>query len=233
MSRPAASPRTPCRSSATTPTSWPPAAPGLRCSPPGRCRKPGLGSHRPRRHPAVTRTGTALFRRIPHLARSRQDRHPRRRRPRRARRRRRDRRTPGPGGCTRTAQSIRGTSQNPDAFFQAREAANPFYDAFAGSVADTHGHVRGADRPRLPALRLPRASRGRSVLVMMGSGAECAHEVVDSRGARRAGRRVQGSSVPAVLDGAISRRAAADRPHLAVLDRTKEPGSAGEPLLLE
>lgn len=129
---------------------------------------------------------------------------------------------------------IRGTSQNPDAFFQAREAANPFYDAFARSLEqvmrrfeeltgrgyhafDYHGH--------------PEADR---VIILMGSGAECAHEAVDWLLER--GERVGVLKVRLFRPWSTERFLAALPPtarHLAVLDRTKEPGSAGEPLLLE
>jgi len=129
---------------------------------------------------------------------------------------------------------LRGTAQNPDAFFQAREACNPFYaacpevvqaemDRFAGRtgrsyhLVDYHGH--------------PEAER---VVVVMGSGAEVVHETVDWLVAR--GERVGVLKVrlfrpfpAAAFLAALPRTARA----IAVLDRTKEPGAPGEPLYLD
>ena len=75
----------------------------------------------------------------------------------------------------------------------------------------------------------PEAER---VMVIMGSGAETAHETVDWLNcARREGGRAQGPALPAVRRGGL-RRARCRRPPepIAVLDRTKEPGAVGEPL---
>ncbi len=54
---------------------------------------------------------------------------------------------------------LRGTAQNPDVFFQAREACNPFYDACAGHRAEDDGQVRQAGRPAVSPVRLPRGGR--------------------------------------------------------------------------
>ena len=68
----------------------------------------------------------------------------------------------------------------------------------------------------------------------MGSGAETAHEAVDvPDGPRREGRRAEGPAVSSVLTQRVPVRAAAQRPRLAVLDRTKEPGAPGDPLYLD
>ena len=75
---------------------------------------------------------------------------------------------------------MRGTAQNPDVFFQAREAANPFYAALPAIVQEAMDALRRAHRAG--SYRLfdyvghPEAER---VIVMMGSGAETAHETVD------------------------------------------------------
>ncbi|MDZ7731802.1 MAG: hypothetical protein U5R31_00650 [Acidimicrobiia bacterium] len=66
------------------------------------------------------------------------------------------------GAVTRTVRSCAGTAQNPDTFFQAREAANPFHDACPAIVADDHGPLRRAHRAPLPPLRLRRPPRGRA-----------------------------------------------------------------------
>ena len=75
---------------------------------------------------------------------------------------------------------VRGTAQNPDTFFQAREACNSLLRRVPRDRA-------GGDGPRsptrtgraLPALRLRRPPEAERVIVMMGSGAETAHETVD------------------------------------------------------
>ena len=131
---------------------------------------------------------------------------------------------------------MRGTAQNPDVFFQAREAANPFHDAVPGVVA---GGLRRARR-RAPAAATalvdydgaPDAER---VVVLMGSGAGAAAEAVDALVA--AGERVgagDGAALPAV-PGRRARARPCRRPctRIAVLDRTKEPGAVGEPLYLD
>ena len=129
---------------------------------------------------------------------------------------------------------VRGTSQNPDAFFQAREAANPFYDAFADrleSVMDRFKELTGRSYRAFDYHGHPEAER---VIVLMGSGAECAHETVDWLLER--GERVGVLKVRLFRPWSTGRFLAAlpaTVRHLAVLDRTKEPGSAGEPLLLE
>ena len=75
---------------------------------------------------------------------------------------------------------LRGTAQNPDVFFQAREACNPFYAACPGHRAEGHGRIRRADRARninlFDYVGAPDAER---VIVLMGSGCEAAHETVE------------------------------------------------------
>ncbi|MFO0747786.1 MAG: pyruvate:ferredoxin (flavodoxin) oxidoreductase [Myxococcota bacterium] len=131
---------------------------------------------------------------------------------------------------------LRGTAQNPDAFFQAREAGNRWTDAAPGIVEDVM--ARFAARTGR-AYRLfdyvghPEAER---VIVMMGSGAECAHETVEAMNAETPGAKV------GVLKVRLFRPFAADRllaalpktvKSIAVLDRTKEPGAQGDPLFLD
>lgn len=129
---------------------------------------------------------------------------------------------------------IRGTSQNPDAFFQSREATNPFYQAFPErleAVMSRFGEITGRRYQLFDYVGHPEAER---VVILMGSGAECAHETVEWL-------MEQGQKV-GVLKVRLFRPFASDRflqalpgtvKHLAVLDRTKEPGAQGEPLLLE
>ena len=126
---------------------------------------------------------------------------------------------------------IRGTAQNPDVFFQAREACNPYYIACPGIVQeemDKFAKVVGRQYHLFDYYGAPDAER---VIVLMGSGAEAAKETVDYLNA-------QGEKVGAVIVrlfrpfsvkhfiGALP----ATVKSVAVLDRTKEPGSIGEPL---
>ena len=129
---------------------------------------------------------------------------------------------------------IRGTAQNPDVYFQARETVNPYYSRLGGIVQEAMDAL--AERTGR-AYRLveyaghPEATR---VLVIMGSGGVAARETVTHLGA--AGERVGVLQVrlyrpypAAELVGALPPTVEA----VAVLDRTKEPGSQGEPLFLD
>jgi len=127
---------------------------------------------------------------------------------------------------------VRGTAQNPDAFFQSREAANPFYDncpAVVAATMDRFAALTGRRYAPFDYVGHPEAER---VVVMMGSGAECVHETVDHLVA--SGERVGLVKVRLYRPFSIERFTAALPPgvrSVAVLDRTKEPGSVGEPLL--
>jgi pyruvate-ferredoxin/flavodoxin oxidoreductase len=129
---------------------------------------------------------------------------------------------------------LRGTSQNPDTYFQSREAIEPFY-AKAPSIVEAtmarFAELTGRSYRLFDYAGHPEAER---VIVMMGSGAECAHETVDHLALR--GERVGVVKVrlfrPFSIDHFLAALPKTAR-SIAVLDRTKEPGSIGEPLLLE
>jgi pyruvate-ferredoxin/flavodoxin oxidoreductase len=137
-------------------------------------------------------------------------------------------------GLTPDRPVLRGTAQNPDVFFQAREAANRFYDACASIVERTmesFAEVTGRRYRLFDYVGDPAAER---VIVLMGSGAETAHEVTEYLAAR--GEKVGVLKVR--LYRPFSRTAfLAALPRsvggLAVLDRTKEPGATGDPLYLD
>jgi pyruvate-ferredoxin/flavodoxin oxidoreductase len=135
---------------------------------------------------------------------------------------------------TPDAPLLRGTAQNPDTFFQAREAANPFFDALPGIVQATMERF-GALTGRQYGLfeRFGHAEPER-VIVAMGSGIGAIQETVEHLVAR--GERVGGIAVrlfrPFDLK-AFARALPASVRQLAVLDRTKEPGAVGEPLFQE
>ncbi len=129
---------------------------------------------------------------------------------------------------------IRGTSQNPDAFFQSREAANPFYDAFEHKFEAILRKFRELTGRAYAPFEYHGDPEAENVIVLMGSGAECAQETVDILASR--GEKVGILKVrlfrPYSVDNFLAALPKSVR-NVAVLDRTKEPGSAGEPLLLE
>jgi len=126
---------------------------------------------------------------------------------------------------------IRGTAQNPDAFFQAREAVEPFYRACPGVVEATlrrFGELTGREYRLFEYTGHPEAER---VVVMIGSGAETARETVDWLVAR--GERVGVLQVRLYRPFSCRHFLEALPPTvraIAALDRIKEPGAAGEPL---
>ncbi|HEU5180435.1 MAG TPA: pyruvate:ferredoxin (flavodoxin) oxidoreductase [Candidatus Polarisedimenticolia bacterium] len=129
---------------------------------------------------------------------------------------------------------LRGTAQNPDVFFQAREAANSFYDALPGIVQktmDAFAKATGRHYGLFDYIGHPAAER---VIVLMGSGAETVHETVDEL----TGKGEKVGVLKVRLYRPFSRTAfLAALPKsvraLAVLDRTKEPGALGDPLYLD
>ncbi len=129
---------------------------------------------------------------------------------------------------------LRGTAQNPDTFFQAREASNPFYLACpvtVEKVMNRFGVLTGRQYRLFEYVGHPQAER---VVVIMGSGAETAHETVEHL--------VGDGEKVGVLKVRLYRPFSVERflsalPEsvcaIAVMDRSKEPGSIGEPLFLD
>ncbi len=129
---------------------------------------------------------------------------------------------------------IRGTAQNPDVFFQSREACSPYYRATPRIVLkymERFEQLTGRRYRLFDYFGDPEAER---VIVVMGSGAETVRETVDrlvSRGERvgvlqvRLFRPFSARHFLNVLPATVRR--------IAVLDRTKEPGAPGEPLYLD
>ncbi len=129
---------------------------------------------------------------------------------------------------------VRGTAQNPDIYFQAREACNPFYDAIPGIVEEylvKLGEITGRKHGLFDYYGAPDADR---VVIAMGSATEAIREGIDYLNAQ--GEKVGLVSVHlyrpfsakhflSVLPKTAKR--------ICVLDRTKEPGATGEPLYLD
>jgi pyruvate-ferredoxin/flavodoxin oxidoreductase len=126
---------------------------------------------------------------------------------------------------------VRGTAQNPDVFFQARETVNPFYAACPGIVQkamDRFAEVTGRSYHLFDYVGAPDAER---VIVLMGSGAEAAGET--AKFLAQKGEKVGVIKVhlyrPFSVEHLINALPATVKT-VAVLDRTKEPGASGEPL---
>jgi len=129
---------------------------------------------------------------------------------------------------------VRGTAQNPDIYFQAREACNPFYDAIPAVVEEYLGklsEITGRNYGLFDYYGAPDADR---VVVAMGSSTEAIREGIDYLTAK--GEKVGLISVHlyrpfsakhflSVMPETVKR--------VCVLDRTKEPGAGGEPLYLD
>ena len=130
-----------------------------------------------------------------------------------------------------TAPVVRGTAQNPDVFFQAREASNSFHDAVPAVVADVFDELAERTGRRYGLVDYEGAPDAERVIVMMGSGAGAASEAVERLVAE--GEKVGLLTVrlfrPFPTHALLEALPATVR-SIAVLDRTKEPGAAGEPL---
>ena len=129
---------------------------------------------------------------------------------------------------------IRGTAQNPDVYFQAREAVNPYYlacPAIVETIMEQFGKLTGRQYHLFDYVGAPDAER---VIVLMGSGAEAVVETVEHLAAR--GEKVGMVKVhlyrPFSVEDFIGALPATVKV-IAALDRTKEPGSVGEPLYLD
>ncbi len=129
---------------------------------------------------------------------------------------------------------IRGTAQNPDVYFQARETVNPFYNSCPSIVQETmdhFAHIVGRQYHLFDYVGAPDAER---VIILMGSGAETAEYT--ARYLQERGEKVGVLKVrlyrPFSVQQFLHMLPSTVR-SIAVLDRTKEPGSVGEPLYLD
>jgi pyruvate-ferredoxin/flavodoxin oxidoreductase len=129
---------------------------------------------------------------------------------------------------------IRGTAQNPDVYFQGRETVNPFYAAVPDAVQEAMDQLAARTGRPYSNVEYSGATDADRVLVLMGSGAQTARETVahlTASGDRvgvlqvRLYRPFPTRALLAALPATVRR--------VAVLDRTKEPGSLGEPLFLD
>ncbi|MCP9833002.1 MULTISPECIES: pyruvate:ferredoxin (flavodoxin) oxidoreductase [unclassified Cyanobium] len=129
---------------------------------------------------------------------------------------------------------LRGTAQNPDVYFQARESVNRFYDALPGHLVEAMEQFAGLTGRRYGPYEYVGAADAEWVVVLMGSGCETAEETAAALVAT--GERVGVLKVRLFRPFVAALFAAALPPTvrgLAVLDRCKEPGAGGEPLYLD
>jgi len=126
---------------------------------------------------------------------------------------------------------LRGTAQNPDVYFQGRETVNRFYDACPSIVEKAMDKFAGLTGREYKLFQYEGAPDAERVIIMMGSGSDAAHEAVDYMVAD--GEKIGMIKVRLYRPFSIKHLLAAfpaSLKKIAVLDRTKEPGSAGEPL---
>ncbi|MDO3378014.1 pyruvate:ferredoxin (flavodoxin) oxidoreductase [Geoalkalibacter halelectricus] len=126
---------------------------------------------------------------------------------------------------------LRGTAQNPDVYFQGRETVNKYYDAFPGILQgqmDKFAGITGRQYKLVDYVGAPDAER---ILVIMGSGADTVQELVEylvTQGEKVGVLKIRMFN-PFPVDGLVAALPKTVK-SIAVMDRTKEPGSLGEPL---
>jgi pyruvate-ferredoxin/flavodoxin oxidoreductase len=129
---------------------------------------------------------------------------------------------------------LRGTAQNPDVFFQIRETANAYYDSCPDKVQATMDKFAQVVGRKYRLFNYVGAADAERVIVMMGSGAEAAEEAVEAMNAR--GEKVGLVKVRLFRPFSVKHFYQAlplTVRSIAVLDRTKESGAAGEPLYMD
>ncbi|HPF55105.1 MAG TPA: pyruvate:ferredoxin (flavodoxin) oxidoreductase [Clostridiales bacterium] len=128
---------------------------------------------------------------------------------------------------------LRGTAQNPDTFFQAREACNPFYDDIVGITEDYMNQVNKAIGTDYALFNYHGAKDAEKVIIAMGSVCDTIEETIDYLNAK--GDKLGLIKVRLYNPFSVKHFLAAlpkTVKHISVLDRTKEPGTVGEPLYL-
>ena len=137
-------------------------------------------------------------------------------------------------GMTPESPVVRGTAQNPDVFFQAREAANPYMFAVSGIVKQVMAELGERTGRHYDLVTYSGAPDAERVILIMGSGTGAAQETVETLVAR--GEKVGMVQVrlfqPFPAQELVAALPATVK-SIAVLDRCKEPGAVGEPFYLE
>jgi pyruvate-ferredoxin/flavodoxin oxidoreductase len=136
-------------------------------------------------------------------------------------------------GLSPDRPTVRGTAQNPDVYFQGRESVNRFYDVLPGVVQDTMDRFAAACGRKYHLFDYHGHPEAERIVVAMGSSIETITETVDWLNAH--GEKVGVVAVRLFLPFHVKAFLAAlpkSTKAIAVLDRTKEPGSIGEPLFM-
>ena len=134
-------------------------------------------------------------------------------------------------GLTPDAPVLRGSAQNPDTFFQAREASNPYYNAVPGIVREGFAELAERTGRHYDLVEYAGSPDAERVAVIMGSGAGAMHETVEALVAQ--GEKVGVLTVRLYRPFPVQEFVEALPPtvrRIAVLDRCKEPGAPAEPL---
>ncbi len=130
--------------------------------------------------------------------------------------------------------TIKGTAQNPDIFFQAREASNPYYDAVPGIVREAMARFEKQTGRHYDLFDYYGAKDADRVVILMGSAIGACHETIDTLNAK--GEKVGALAIhlyrPFDAKGVLAALPKTVK-SIAVLDRTKEAGALGEPLYLD
>ncbi|MEQ1637163.1 MAG: pyruvate:ferredoxin (flavodoxin) oxidoreductase [Methylococcales bacterium] len=126
---------------------------------------------------------------------------------------------------------LRGTAQNPDVYFQARETVNPFYQAMPGIMQNAMDHFAALTGRQYQLFEYTGSEQAERIIIIMGSAAEAVTETLEYLNAQgeavgllkvRLYRPFSARYLIAALPNSCCK--------IAVLDRTKEPGADGEPL---
>ncbi|AEF83112.1 pyruvate:ferredoxin (flavodoxin) oxidoreductase [Leadbettera azotonutricia] len=134
-------------------------------------------------------------------------------------------------GLTPEKPSIRGTAQNPDTYFQGREGVNPYYLKVPGIVQETMDQYAKLTGRAYHAFDYFGAKDAEKVIIIMGSGAETCEETVEYLTGKGEKVGVLKVRLYRPFDAELFVKALPTTTKaIAVLDRTKEPGSLGEPL---
>ncbi|NOX24625.1 MAG: pyruvate:ferredoxin (flavodoxin) oxidoreductase [Deltaproteobacteria bacterium] len=137
-------------------------------------------------------------------------------------------------GLTPDRPMMRGTAQNPDVYFTGRETVNKYYNACPGIVQDTMDKFAALTGRQYHLFDYYGAPDAEEIVVMMGSGAETTAATIDHLVANdqkigllivRLFRPLDAKAMVNAIPGTVKK--------ITVLDRTKEPGSVGEPLYLD
>ena len=137
-------------------------------------------------------------------------------------------------GLTPDRPCIRGTAQNPDVFFQAREACNSYYDRTANIVQEAMNRFAGVTGRQYRLFDYSGHPQADRVVVIMGSGGETAEQAaqwLNQHGEKTGVLRVR-LYRPFSIEAFMGALPSTTR-RIAVLDRTKEPGAVGEPLYVD